>query len=1197
MNCESDHLAVFHEEGTMNHKTNTKIPRRFSSIAMALMLSGATVVQVMFGATAHRARAAEAGPSATQVLDCATTPFGSVLTLRQENEAFVSFRGGAGSGAGDTHADAFDLNSGGLLSRTVSFVGTTPEKQDVSEIVSTMADLDGSGTSELVHAMTKSGNPLRLASYNISGTTDLYTSTFSTFANLSIASGRMITNTNRREQVVMAASYTAAKQLAVLLVNGDSTGGLRDNTGFLAFFADQFVSNLSQTSVAVGDLDGDGIQNDIALVFIYDNTNAELVTLRYANGGITETARNELLFGPANNVRVSIGNIDGDYKSEVVVAMDTYSADLTPLSSQVRLFTFKLNDATPGPNAPGGESLVQQATWARSDQSTELAVTTGDTDNDGLGEIVLGYRKYADSALIIHSFDVLGTSVISLHNTFTGTTEGRESAKFLDVKAGDLNNDGGREIVSAFRDGGGQVQTLVLTDPFTPSVGLQVKGFDRNTQDGHLNATAISVALGDWNDDSLRAHYTTPAGSSIQCKTVEEPNIVAAVFAPPHWERLQGKTAAVPRDRRAWIGQSKGGTQSNETAMTVSRNHSVSGYVGVKAGGTVAGIGLEAEARATGGYEWLSTNTRRGSTGTTQTTNESWNSNDGSFVALERTTNDCYNYQLRNGATDLDAVFRFCEQKGYAEVATDVDNWDSVYGPTANAQALQWTPIGRDWANLALFHGNAAAQSSTDGSLSASRAADGNTVGTLSQNSVARTLTETNSAPWWQIDLGKLQEIRSVRVWNRDNVGCPTFTCNAALKDFYVFVSDTDFRTISNDPATLKNSPLVWTQFYTGSAGSVAGSVVNVQTFKSNKPIIGRYIRVQLANPGTLALAEVQAFGSNNLDPDRYPIAVTDPISNDGWFNALVYDLNGQIQTVRMRGNLKWNGANDGVLASKRVTVGNVVADWSLEEEKSKTSVEANSIGNTTKVGAEFDVSGGAGLQITAGGGYEFSTGLVNENIRSTGWTSGFVIGGGVQGLPTTVDGVTLGSQCEYGFQPYYYEVTDQASSGYQHRYIVVDYIVPDPSITRSNLDICRVKLSAPVIESQTQSGAPGSLFIMTAQGFPTNVNVELALKGPNDVAYVPLTTLKVNANGVLVFVLKTLATDPVGNYSVQLTASGAQASSLSAAQAVVASANIVLSTGAPTLNTTPGNNPPVVSTDPSVPVIKEKVFMPMLTR
>lgn len=1140
--------------------------------------------------------AAGNSPNSSNVLECANTPFGNILTLREENEPMVSFVGGFGSGdSGIAHVDRFDLGSSQLFTLTASTVATYTEMQNVGELVSVMADLDGNGKAELVQARTKTGDTLRVASYNSNGTTDLYTDNHTTHRNISIAAGRILTNTagTPRQQVAIASAYSQGGYLSVIIVGGDLSGGLM-NSGipYAAYYTStNELQNILQTDIAVGDLDGDGVQNDLAVVYIQPSHNPELITLHYdaVSQVISPTGYHELNFGDANKVRIALANLDGDHRDEIIVAKDTYSPD-SSLSPQVSVHTFDFRDNTP--DTPGGDEIVELAQWTRSDQTTELALDSADTDNDGLNEIVLGYRNYgSDAALTIYTLDILGSSTISIHNQFSSTVLGRAAVQFLDVRSGDLNNDGSGDIIAAFRDSDNQVQALHLSDSFTPTFGISELGYVRNNQGGHLNATNISVAMGDWDDNSLRAHYGTPSGSTIQCKTVEEPNIVAAVFAPPYWDRLQGKSAPVPRDRRAWIGQSKGGSQSSESAITLSRNHSVSGYVGLKVGGEVAGVGLESEVRAKGGYEWNSSNTRRGGNTSTQTTNESWNSNDGSFVALERTTHDCYNYQLKQGATDLDAVFRFCEFKGYAEVATDLDNWDTNYGPALNPQALQWTPIARDWANLALFRGAAAVQSSTDGELVAKRAADGNTSGTLSQNSVARTANE--AAAWWQIDLGKLQELRNVRLWNRDNVGCTTLTCSAALSNFYVFVSDTDFRDISNNPQTLAQSPLVWTQFYTASAGSI----VNVQTFRNNKPIIGRYVRVQLSQPGALALAEVQVFGSNAVEPDRYPIAVSDPIKGDGWFNALVYDPNGIKQVVRMRGNLLWNGANDGVLASKRVTVGNVVADWSMEEERSKTSIESESLGNITRVGAEFDVSGGVGLQVTAGGGYEFSSGLLTESVRSTAWMTSFVIGGGVQGLPSSVDGVPLLSECEYGFQPYYYEVTDQANTGYQHRYIVVDYIVPDQSITRSSLDICRSKLRQPVIESQITSGAPGSLFILTAQGFPTNADVNVALKGPNQTGYITLTTLRMNANGTLLFVLKTGANDVLGDYSVQISTNSALTGANrlpNRANAVAATTTITLSDSKPRLTETGTGSPPVVSSNPQD---NGRLFLPTLAR
>jgi hypothetical protein len=114
------------------------------------------------------------------------------------------------------------------------------------------------------------------------------------------------------------------------------------------------------------------------------------------------------------------------------------------------------------------------------------------------------------------------------------------------------------------------------------------------------------------------------------------------------------------------------------------------------------------------------------------------------------------------------------------------------------------------------------------------------------------TLTRNAAQPWWQVDLGDVYDIAAVDVWAC--TGCGAYV----LQDFYVLVSDEDFRVLdpANDLDTLINDPAVTSFSVPGAAGRP--TVVQVNT-------TGRYVRVQVEWPeGTLKpmrLAEVDVTG------------------------------------------------------------------------------------------------------------------------------------------------------------------------------------------------------------------------------------------------------------------------------------------------------------------------------------------------
>ncbi len=159
-----------------------------------------------------------------------------------------------------------------------------------------------------------------------------------------------------------------------------------------------------------------------------------------------------------------------------------------------------------------------------------------------------------------------------------------------------------------------------------------------------------------------------------------------------------------------------------------------------------------------------------------------------------------------------------------------------VMGPGGGAAPAQ----GGTLINLALK--KAARQSSTGYSGDAARAVDGNTDGNFGNGSV--THTEGEKEGWWEVDLGQVQAINEVRLWNR------TDACGERLANFYVLVSAQPFASNSLDAAL--QDPGVWKEARPEAAGATMVIPVNAS---------GRYVRVQLRGTNYLSLAEVQVMG------------------------------------------------------------------------------------------------------------------------------------------------------------------------------------------------------------------------------------------------------------------------------------------------------------------------------------------------
>jgi hypothetical protein len=156
--------------------------------------------------------------------------------------------------------------------------------------------------------------------------------------------------------------------------------------------------------------------------------------------------------------------------------------------------------------------------------------------------------------------------------------------------------------------------------------------------------------------------------------------------------------------------------------------------------------------------------------------------------------------------------------------------------------AANQTPAG---TNVALQR--PATQSSTFNGRAASIAVDGVTLDTSEAN-----VSHTNSdaQAWWQVDLGSVQAIGRVNVWNR--VDC----CSDRLTNFDVKLS-TDG---SNWTSTI-NVP------------GQAGSPTSIDFGGQN----GRYVRVQLRGTGFLSLTEVQVFASGGGSASSDTVCTTVP--------------------------------------------------------------------------------------------------------------------------------------------------------------------------------------------------------------------------------------------------------------------------------------------------------------------------------
>ncbi|MFK7774049.1 MAG: LamG-like jellyroll fold domain-containing protein [Saprospiraceae bacterium] len=144
-----------------------------------------------------------------------------------------------------------------------------------------------------------------------------------------------------------------------------------------------------------------------------------------------------------------------------------------------------------------------------------------------------------------------------------------------------------------------------------------------------------------------------------------------------------------------------------------------------------------------------------------------------------------------------------------------------------------------DGVNLAL--GKTTTQSSLyGGAYSSGNVVDGNL------NNINHTLVSGDPQPWWQVDLGSVEDISVLDIYNR--VSC----CQSRTSQYYILVSETPFS--SNDLSALLADPNVFSFYQSTDAGFP--TTINISRN-------ARYVRVQLTSTSDpMNIAEVMVYGS-----------------------------------------------------------------------------------------------------------------------------------------------------------------------------------------------------------------------------------------------------------------------------------------------------------------------------------------------
>jgi alpha-L-fucosidase len=150
--------------------------------------------------------------------------------------------------------------------------------------------------------------------------------------------------------------------------------------------------------------------------------------------------------------------------------------------------------------------------------------------------------------------------------------------------------------------------------------------------------------------------------------------------------------------------------------------------------------------------------------------------------------------------------------------------------------------------------GKETTQSSENECGEARHAVDGDTRSTAVDSSAA--CTKQEAQPWWQVDLGELLTIASVRVWGQ--IAC----CPEETNGYYILVSPDPITAETLAEARLQ--PDV-TSYY---VASLSESITEIAMHTGQQ---GRYVRIWTPDTTTLALAEVEVISEVEMRNTMQP--------------------------------------------------------------------------------------------------------------------------------------------------------------------------------------------------------------------------------------------------------------------------------------------------------------------------------------
>ena len=927
-------------------------------------------------------------------------------------------------------------------------------------LASAAADLNGDHKAELASAFKDPNGFLAATSWSelVTVEDNWYNSnspyTGSNLSWVDVAAGDLDRKHDNDELVIAMRDGNQDEDIVVL--DGKSTGdvGTADKATLSSYVnSTNEQGNIFYTQVATGDLNGDGADDEIVVVFRDGGKDLNVMMFRYTgtgtlqniwwwdsrdNGRDNTANEGDGAFANGYPLAVTTGDFDRDYKDEAIVVarMGDYS------DGAIQLIALDVKS-----QAADGKLTVDSSVWkdfVSNDTyewgATYLDLAAGDFDGDSYDEFALIYnvvhwsRCYSvntpypcDMRFVQYmaTFDYVPTNAADFKSycgssatapcfhqrsgTWHSTENwgGHDDAQegMVRVAAGDLDRDTMDEIILAhYKWESDDIEVAA----FDADSGLTLRGNPWMTNLGDNRPSHFAISMGDRDGDSQWADYTGT------CYLGKEAQIIAAIYAPPHWpawhEAHNNGTAGASFSIEALTG---GGTSQESTTSIGSSVKMEKELKGIK-GSFTHGWAKEASSEKTKmtdtatGVDWVTCPSAMPDCAE----NPSYNG-----VEFIETLNNCFVYHEAT-AGNMDV----CLPAGRSENRFSQNWW---YTTGYNDYRDSWVPLGHN-----LAPGRSATQSSQDSGLPAepSRAVDGNIDGVYNDKSVAHTGAGSLPATsFWQVDLGGKKWIGAVQLWNRTDSGYTD-----RLKDFYVLVSDQPFPA-TNDVNALRNNTTVWKKFVSGEAGRP--TVVPVDGY-------GRYVRVQLFGPDAspadgynaggagitatstnyLDMAELQVFGMPGT-VDQWPVAR--PITGTTSFKVVWPDPNATSKQITQTVTGQLLGSElDHAFSSIRAE--SLTVKSHLGFGQSGETIQSGSTSHEATLGMELRRS------------REVSVGTSETNSHILSWDNTIGFYGEIPGMPKGTD-----SKYNYEVAQYAWKQEAVSSGGLRQAFLVGGWWVP----------------------------------------------------------------------------------------------------------------------------------------------------------